>query len=96
MPGYKLSAQAEEDFADIYLFTLTTFGYRQAEDYTGDMQDVFLTLANNPRMGRDAGELRTGLRRHEHGSHAIFYREDPEGVFIFAILHHEMSPEIHI
>jgi len=36
--------------------------------------------------------IRAGLRRMEHGSHVIFYRWLPEGIFIVRVLHERMLP----
>jgi toxin ParE1/3/4 len=37
-------------------------------------------------MGRKADVIRSGVRRHEHGSHIILYEEAPSGV-VLAIVH---------
>jgi len=36
-----------------------------------------------------------GLRRHEHGKHVLFYREERGSILISRILHQRMLPEKH-
>ena len=40
-------------------------------------------------------DVRPGLRRHEHGEHVIFYRQERGGILISRILHRRMLPDIH-
>ncbi|MCC7250456.1 type II toxin-antitoxin system RelE/ParE family toxin [Hyphomicrobium sp.] len=95
MASYRLTNRAAGDLDNIYLYTLTTFGYRQAEDYARAMYQVFEDLAANPRLGREAEDIRSGLRRHEHDRHVIFYRVDGNGVLILTLLHEAMDHQIH-
>jgi toxin ParE1/3/4 len=38
-------------------------------------------------MGRLSDTIRAGLRRHEHGSHVVIYKEQPDHVLIVAVVH---------
>jgi toxin ParE1/3/4 len=49
-------------------------------------------LVRNPGLGRVAGDIRSGLRRFEHGRHVIFYRSGDEGILILRLLHQSMMP----
>ncbi|WP_420237095.1 type II toxin-antitoxin system RelE/ParE family toxin [Telmatobacter bradus] len=44
-------------------------------------------------MGRTCEWISPGLRRHESGSHVIFYRLRPSGIRITRVLHQQMLPE---
>ena len=46
-------------------------------------------------LGRVCDEIRPGLRRHEHGKHVLFYREERGGILISRILHQRTLPEKH-
>lgn len=96
MNSYRITQRADRDLINIYLYTLETFGFKQAEDYTQRMKWCFAALADHPRMGRLAEEVRPGVRRHEHGSHVIFYREDAAAgdILILAVLHARMRPDL--
>jgi toxin ParE1/3/4 len=49
--------------------------------------DCFTLLANNPLPGRAADAVHPGLRRHEHGSHVVFYEPESTGIAVIAIVH---------
>ncbi|NOH73451.1 type II toxin-antitoxin system RelE/ParE family toxin [Vibrio pectenicida] len=89
---YKLSNLAAEDFEQIFEYTLLNFGVEQADKYTDNLHNVFLTLITQPLMGKDCPEIAEGLRRHDHQKHAIFYRLQVFGIYIVRILHHQVDP----
>ncbi len=86
MRSYCLSLQAEIDLTGIVIYTAVSFGRRQAEIYKDDLKAVFGLLAENPHMGRRTESVRPGLRRHEHGSHIVFYMERDEHIEIVRVL----------
>jgi toxin ParE1/3/4 len=53
------------------------------------------TLADNPALGRTCDDVRSGLRRLEHGKHVVFYREERGGILVSRILHQSMLPDRH-
>ncbi len=87
MSSVAISNRAKRELIDIYLHGIGTFGFRQAERYAVDLEHCFSLLADNPRMGRPAERIGLGVRRHEHGSHVILYRETRDGVPILAVVH---------
>lgn len=92
---YKLSNLAADDFSTIYEYSWRQFGPLQADKYTNEL-DLFLRLlAKNPLMGRDI-HIIEGVRRHDHGQHAIFYQMQNDGIFVVRILHQQMNPLIHL
>ena len=48
--------------------SIETFGIEQTRRYRDDLEGCFLTIAENPRLGRSAEALSAGLRRIEHRS----------------------------
>jgi toxin ParE1/3/4 len=94
MSGYRLSRRADQDLIDIYLYTLDRFCLSQAENYVRGITDCFEMLSGNPHIGRLADNIRKNLRRHEHDSHVIFYRDDGEAVLILAVLHRNMHADL--
>ena len=93
MPTVELSARASADLLGIYLQGIRLFGPLQADRYLDGLESCLALLAANPRMGRAAEGLGAGLRRHEHGSHVIFYEAAGSGAFIVAILHERQLPD---
>jgi toxin ParE1/3/4 len=84
---YRLTLRAEADVFEIFLYGLEALGSIQARRYKDDLARCFVTLAENPRMGRPAEAVAPGLRRHEHQSHVIFYEIDGPDILIIAVVH---------
>ena len=89
MAVYKLSLSAEAKLAEIYEYSLLTFGERQADKYYQALHDTFDLLVQAPGMGRTFRDF----RRHDHGAHAIFYEPMDGGIFISQIYHHSEDIE---
>ena len=87
MARHRLSELAEDDMLDIFLFGATQFGRNQALAYQIELENCFAMLADHPRIGRSARALGYGIRRHEHASHVVLYREDEFGILILAVVH---------
>ncbi|CAQ85823.1 MULTISPECIES: type II toxin-antitoxin system RelE/ParE family toxin [Photorhabdus] len=93
---YKLSNLAAEDFARIYEYTLNNFGVEQADLYTDNIEKCFNSLFLTPFMDRDNSDVKAGIRRHDHGQHAIFYQVKVDYIFVVRILHQQMNPVLHL
>ena len=91
-----LSSRAERDLFEIFLSGIELFGMRQAARYRDDLEECFQLIADNPRIGRKAENLRKGVRRHEHGSHVIFYAERASGIEILAVMHGRRLPKLDL
>ena len=94
MASVELSDRAAADLLAIYLEGIRHFGPRQADRYLDELDACFHLLADNPRMGRSTESLGQGLRRHEHGSHVIFYELMEQDILIIAILHSRQLPDL--
>ncbi|MBZ5634087.1 MAG: type II toxin-antitoxin system RelE/ParE family toxin [Acidobacteriia bacterium] len=92
MARFRFSRRAEADLLSIGAYTLKTWGVEQTIRYVADLQTSCQTLADNPEAGRVCDDIRSGLRRMEHGRHVIFYRPDAEGILIARVLHQRMLP----
>lgn len=96
MADYKLSNAAKNDLASIYEFGIETFGFKQAQLYFMQLHKHFLTLADNPGMGRDASEFSEGLKRSVFESHTIFFQPLDTDVIIVRVLGHWMDYQRHL
>jgi toxin ParE1/3/4 len=94
--GFRLSGDAYQDIKEIYRFSLESFGQARADRYVAGLEDCLTLLASNPLMGRDFGQIRTGLRRHEHQGHVVYYREDGSDILILRILGTAQDPGRHL
>jgi toxin ParE1/3/4 len=87
MGDYRVSDKADEDLLNIYLYGVAQFGRPKAVEYQLSFERCFELIADNPRMGRLSATIRAGLRRHEHGSHVVLYKEHPDHVLIVTVVH---------
>ena len=91
MAEYRSSRRAATDLEAIAEYTIGRFGVEQARRYRDELRTCFAQLADNPRLGRRAEQLGSGLRRHEHRSHVIFYQETGDQILIVRVLHYRMD-----
>ncbi len=95
MAAVRFSRLAEADLLSIGKYTLRTWGAAQADRYLSEIEACCQRLAESPSLGRACDEIRSGLKRMEHGRHVVFYRNRPGGILVSRILHHSMMPKRH-
>ena len=86
MAGYELTYAADQDFENIFEFSLDTFGVDQAMSYQNGLKQRFAKLAEQPKLYPTVDHIRAGYRRSVYGSHSIYYRIENHGVVIVRIL----------
>lgn len=96
MAAYRLTRTADARLSGIYEYSYLNFGEAQADAYLLDLNRIFELLAETPFMGRECGELGTGLRRLIHKRHVAFYRITTEGILIVDIVGTDQLPEKHL
>lgn len=91
----RFAKDAAIDLDNIFDYTITTWGKRQADRYVEELEDTCHALAQATNMGRFDTTL--GYWRWEHQSHVIFFHRDRTGKVVVArILHEQMSPTLHL
>ncbi len=85
--GFRLSDRARADLIDVYDFTEASFGVYQADAYYAGLEMTFSLVADFPRIGQPADELRARYRRFRFQSHYVLYTDEGDHVVIRAILH---------
>ncbi len=85
--GYKLSARAEDDLAQLYADGLTLFGAVQANAYLDDLFSTLDFLACYPRAARMRSEITPPVRVHPYKSHLIIYEADGDEVLVLRVRH---------
>ena len=95
MAAYRLSRQAALDLDEIYEYTTLNFGLTQAQSYLNGLHERFGFLAQQPMLGRSAGQVAPNLRRYEYRSHVVFYVPHSEDVLIVRVLHQNMDVPTH-
>lgn len=92
---YKLSADADRDYAAIYEHTLRAFGKLQARAYRDALKDALVQMAKNPLMA-PVFSAASDIRRLNFGAHAVYFQIRDQGILIVRILHQRMDAPRHI
>jgi toxin ParE1/3/4 len=86
MPGFILTAKAEEDLLDIWLYIATE--NPDAADHMLDSINVkFQLLAENPELGPARPDIAPELRYFPVGNYLILYRLAPKAIEIVRVVH---------
>ena len=96
MSSYRLTPRAADEIIDIEFYSIAQFGSRQAERYKQGLAACFELISSQPMLGRIAKNIGSDIRRHEHGSHVIFYRSEQEGILILAVVHERSMPDLEV
>ncbi len=92
MAKYVLSRQAIEDLTEIWMYTCSTWSDIQADKYYELLTGAFVTISNNPDLGKSYDDVSIGLLGIRVGQHLIFYRMSKENqIQILRVLHVRMD-----
>ena len=95
MARITFTQRAKADLFRIREYSLGQWGVARTARYLRDMGTCFERLQKNPKLGRSCDEIYPDLRRIEHGSHVVFYRESAEQIVVSRVLHKSMLPGRH-
>lgn len=97
MATFILTEKAKSDLKDIARFTQKRWGRDQRNKYLKDLDACFFRLSENPSLGRECNEVRTGYQKFPTGSHVIYFRSISKSkVEIVRILHESMDVELQL
>lgn len=97
MATFTLTEKAKSDLKDIARFTQKRWGRDQRNQYLKDLDACFFRLADNPSLGRECSEVRTGYHLFPTGSHVIYFRSISKSqVEIVRILHESMDVDLQL
>ena len=81
------------DLEHIALRTEASWGANQAKAYLADIGAAIGRAAENPFLGSDRSDIRSGYRKMRSGSHAIYYRVFADRIDVIRVLHQGMDVE---
>ena len=96
MSLFLVSRTARADLKNIAAYTQKTWDAEQRRSYIKELDLAFLFLAENPMSGTPCGYIISGLRKHRHKSHTIFYENKDNSIFIVRILHKSMDVKLQL
>lgn len=86
MGKYHLSSQAESDILSIWEY-IAEDSIVAADGIVDRCTEIFELLSANPRAGRKQDQYRVGLRSFATGRYVIFYKNVPNGIEVYRVLH---------
>ncbi len=93
MAEVRLRAAADADLAEIFDYSVTTFGPAVAEKYLRSFDEAFDLLRRHPSAGALRLDIVPPIRCLPHRSHRIFYDIDGATIWIVRVLHHAMDAQ---
>lgn len=82
------SAEADDDLADIYSYTQTTWGFEQANRYAQRLRHGAQHIANHPRIGLLEPDLGQDVRSFLVEEHRVIYRPvGADSIRILRVIH---------
>ena len=96
MSRWLLSRRARADLAEIWRYTDSHWGRKQADQYIAAIHQAFGKLVANPSLGRPFPDAPKDTRQYRIGSHVIFYRKSRKRLYIVRVLHQSMNHVRHL
>ncbi|MBO6536984.1 MAG: type II toxin-antitoxin system RelE/ParE family toxin [Balneolaceae bacterium] len=94
---YRISAKANEDLNNIWIYTYRKWSKEQADRYYHLLHSEIESIADNYLQGKSIEHTRKYYRVTKIKSHLIFYRKiDDDIVEIVRILHERMDIKSHL
>ena len=85
MTRFRISAQAEADLAEIWLYVAQD-NPQAADRLLATFMEKYRTLAEHPHVGRKRDELGPSLRSFPAGTYVIIYRPLENGIEVVRVL----------
>jgi toxin ParE1/3/4 len=95
-PSFYVHEKADSDLEDIFDYSVENFGFARAEQYVYEIEQVFRSLAQSPKLGASFDPDVRKYFRYPVGTHWIFYAPVNNGIEVFRILHQSMLPQLHL
>lgn len=88
-----VSARAEVDLEEIWVYSFQLWGEARADRYLEDLGKGLRECGARPERGRCRDDVRTGYWSRLLRRHVVFYTFDDEEVLIRRVLHGSMDPD---
>ena len=85
MPDIRRTAQAEEDLIDLWLY-IAQDNPSAADHLLDEIEDKFLLLVANPRLGPARPDIAPDCRYFPVGRYLILYRLIPDGIEVVRVV----------
>ncbi len=96
---YRLSARAEADLTNVWVYSAEQWGVDQADRYIDAVLYRFSWLLENRALWKVRPDIAEGIHCYPEQSHVIYFRtfdSDKSGLEILRVLHGRMDPSEHL
>jgi toxin ParE1/3/4 len=93
--GYSFRRRAQDDLESIWTYSYQEWGTEQADLYIRSLLSRFTWLLENPLLGKQRAEIKSGYYCFPEGMHLIFYTISPGGIDIIGVPHQNMDFMTH-
>ena len=83
----KLKPKANDDLANIYLYSFNSFGKTKAVDYIADINKAFISITQGVAVTYKCDFIKPMLQKLIINSHVIFFKNIDRKIEIIRILH---------
>jgi len=87
----KLSPKAINDLEEVYEYTLSNWGTKQAEKYQDELFEQMTRIAHDSQIGSTYLFSKGNYQKFKINKHLIFYRIENEDLVVVRILHERMD-----
>jgi len=84
---YRVSTDAEQDLAEIFLYWAKRAGLRVADRLIDSITERFWLLGEHPDAGVSAEDVAAGVKCFPAGKYLIYYRRTRRGIDILHVFH---------
>jgi toxin ParE1/3/4 len=85
------SPKAKTDLKEIYQYTLSAWGQKQATVYLDKIEEAVLKLLKFPKSGVERNDIKAGYRSLIVEKHIIFYELHEKSINIYGVLHERVD-----
>lgn len=96
MRRFRLTPDAQSDILDIRRFTVSQWGFSQAQRYLAELRRAMQLLSKTPSLGKARPEVGSNVSSFPYASHVIYYIVHEQQLVVFAVLHKRMVPARHL
>ena len=86
-----LSPRAQEDLKNVREYTLAAYGEKQTQKCLSLIEESINQLLDNPEIGRNRDDVKSGYRSLNIEKHTIFYIIKKTEIHILGVVHGRMD-----
>lgn len=86
-PPIRYAEEARQDIRDILVFTEKRWGRQQRSAYRAALDRAFVTIRDNPYIGKSRDDLVNGARVFVVREHLVIYTVEEAAIVVLRVVH---------